>query len=300
MTPTQAASTSADPLRFTYAGPDDERLVQGFERFGAVVVRGLVSPAMLDELRREIRALIELARVRAGLGRALGTRFDAGFAELCAHDPGAEDAIFAACRRLASVHRLSVAPELLASSRLLMDSELVMVPPYKPVRIDWTRREHALLPWHQDYPYAQDSPDAVVYWIPLVDVDEDNGCLEVAPGSHAAGIRPVEMLPPAPGQRVWGLQLAEAEPAGPWPTRCLPMAAGDALILRATLLHRSRPNRTERARWTVQIRHGNFCHPTAVAKRWPRGHYESHWFHETHPEHVRAPNEQPSDERSQP
>jgi hypothetical protein len=64
------------------------------------------------------------------------------------------------------------------------------------------------------------------------------------------------------------------------------MAQGDVLAFSALLLHRSQMNSSDRVRWTVQIRHGNFEHPSSVEKHWPRGHYESHWFDETHPEHV--------------
>jgi ectoine hydroxylase-related dioxygenase (phytanoyl-CoA dioxygenase family) len=140
------------------------------------------------------------------------------------------------------------------------------------------------LPWHQDYPYAQDSPDAVVYWIPLMDVDETNGCLRVIPGSHLGGVRPVRMLVSAE-HNIKGLELADpVHDEGE--SLSLPMQAGEILVQSALLLHRSQPNHTDRARFTVQVRHGNFAHPTAVEKRWPRGHYERHWFDESHPESV--------------
>ncbi len=266
-----------------------------FDEHGAFIARGLLPSGILDEIRGEIRQLITLARSRAGMETERGAAFDAGFEELCERDPDASDAIFHACRRLASVHRLSVEPRLLALSRSLMRTELVMVPPYKPVRIDWQSRDYALLPWHQDYPYAQDSPDGVVYWIPLVDVDEDNGCLEVAAGSHKGGVQPVEMLLPPPDSedRVKGIALADPDVACRWPHLRLPMAADEVLALSVLTLHSSRPNYTDKPRWTVQIRHGNFADPTAVDKRWPRGHYEGHWFDESHPENVREPGAEP-------
>lgn len=277
---------NAADLRLTLHDDRFETAAETFAAQGAFVARGLLPTALLDDIRGEVRRLIALAHTARGLAPPAGGPFDAGFTALCAADPDAGPAIFGACRRLAGVHRLSVHPRLLALSGRLMQTDMVMVPPYKPVRIDHTPREGALLPWHQDYPYAQDSPDGVVYWIPLIDVDETNGCLEVAPGSHAGGIREVVMLEPPPGHDVRGLRwVGDAPGEGYRPLR-LPMAADDVLVLSALLMHRSRPNHTPRARWTVQVRHGNFAHPTAVAKGWPRGHYERHWFDETHPEHV--------------
>jgi hypothetical protein len=278
---------AVDQLRVELDGDAGLELAcRRFAEHGAVIARALVPSATIDELRAEIRELITLARRRAELPLVAG-RFDAGFEELCAVDPAAGPAIFDACRRLASVHRLSVAPPLLELSKRLMQTELVMLPPYKPVRIDWHEREAALLPWHQDYPYAQDSLDGVVYWIPLVDVDEHNGCLEVALGSQRGGVQPVAMIEPASGGAgVRGLRIADPSVVERWTRVRLPMRAGEVLVLSALLLHRSHTNRSGEVRWTVQVRHGNFAHPTAVAKRWPRGHYERHWFDETHPEHV--------------
>ena len=46
--------------------------------------------------------------------------------------------------------------------------------------------------WHQDYHYWQcsASTDMLTAWIALVDVDENNGCMEVVPGSHKWGLLP--------------------------------------------------------------------------------------------------------------
>lgn len=43
-------------------------------------------------------------------------------------------------------------------------------------------------PWHQDLPYwPMNEPGALSAWIPLDDVDEQNGCMMFVPGSHQAG-----------------------------------------------------------------------------------------------------------------
>jgi phytanoyl-CoA hydroxylase len=251
---------------------------------GACIARGLLPGSVLDAVRREIRGLITLALGRIGR-TASDNEFDADFRNLCAVDAEAQNAIFGAARRLLSVHELSVHSRLVALSRHLMKTDMVMVPPYKPVRIDWQSRAGALLPWHQDYPYAQDSPDGVVYWIPLMDVDDHNGCLRVIPGSHAGGVRPVRMVVSETSD-LRGLELADPVHDEDR-SLSLPMKAGEVLVLSALLVHRSQPNFTDRARFTVQVRHGNFADAVAVEKRWPRGHFERHWFDESHAEYVR-------------
>ena len=259
-----------------------------YQTWGCFVATGFLGEE-LALIRREAGRLIELATKQASCSErpTAPHRFEDGFAALEKQNPAAAAAVFGAARRLTSVHQLSVHPRLLALSQHLMKTDMVMSSPYKPVRIDYQGRQESLLPWHQDYPYAQDSMDAVVYWIPLQDVDNHNGCVVVAPGSHRSGIYPVTVLKPAegmPGPRQ--LRLADAQAADPFPQVAVSMAEGDVLVFSALLLHRSQTNSSDRVRWTVQIRHGNFEHPSSVEKHWPRGHYESHWFDETHPEHV--------------
>ncbi len=41
--------------------------------------------------------------------------------------------------------------------------------------------------WHQDSAYFPAEIPIVTAWIPLQDVDEQNGCMHAVPGSHVAG-----------------------------------------------------------------------------------------------------------------
>lgn len=263
---------------------------QCYERWGCFVARGLLSSSDLEDIRHELQQLIVLMVHRAGLDPQAPSDapFDAELSRLYEVAPGLAENIFTAARRLTSVHRLSVHPRLLQTSQSLMKSTLVMSSPYKPVRMDNPSRVQMLLPWHQDYPYAQDSSDGVVYWIPLHDVTPRNGCLRIAPGSHTLGILPVVMcLPPkSMSHGIKGLRLADPSVVERFETVEMPMRAGDVLVFSNLLLHRSQENHTKQSRWTVQVRHGNFAHPHALEKLWPRGHYERHWFDETHPELV--------------
>ena len=43
-------------------------------------------------------------------------------------------------------------------------------------------------PWHQDLVYwPMNEPGALSAWIPVDDVDENNGCMKFVPGSHKLG-----------------------------------------------------------------------------------------------------------------
>jgi len=261
-----------------------------WETYGCFVARDLMPPREVQQIRHELSRLIQLMLQDAGIEHEPqpGDRFDAGFDRLAQQSPERVEAIFGAARRLTSVHQFSVHRALLELSQVLMKTDMVMSSPYKPVRIDHEVREGALLGWHQDYPYAHDSMDSVVYWMPLQDVNGSNGCVRVIPGSHRAGVRPVVMLEPPPGigNGIRGIRLADPDSVASLSSIEIPVRAGDVLVFSTCLLHRSQKNTTPQARWTVQVRHGNFLYPQAIQKHWPRGHYERHWFDETHPELV--------------
>jgi len=102
-------------------------------------------------------------------------------------------------------------------------------------------------PWHQDVPQPQSGTGCatvkVACWIPLSDVDEHSGALEVLPGAwhapcpHEAGDDghfgiPDEALP-------------GVEP------RVVPMRSGDVLLLDRFIPHRARPTRGLQGRWSV-------------------------------------------------
>jgi hypothetical protein len=102
-------------------------------------------------------------------------------------------------------------------------------------------------PWHQDVPRPQSATGCatvrVACWIPLSDVDEHTGALEVLPGAwnapcaHEAGDDGHFGIPDH--------ALPSGEP------RVVPMHAGDVLLLDRFIPHRARPTRGLRGRWSV-------------------------------------------------
>jgi len=106
------------------------------------------------------------------------------------------------------------------------------------------------LPWHQDTQYYGEITqhlDIVTVWIPLVDVDESNGCLWIIPGSHRWGLlhgaRDHEQ-----NMRTRENVEKRGEPIS------IPMKTRDILLFHNLTFHSSRENRTQRARWNVDIR----------------------------------------------
>jgi phytanoyl-CoA hydroxylase len=95
-------------------------------------------------------------------------------------------------------------------------------------------------PWHQDNGYSVIDPATnVTIWIALDDVDEQNGCVWVVPGSHQRGLLPHR----AKNADSWHLSVT-VEGDGV-PAR---MKAGEAVVFSGLTLHRSKLNHTDRPR----------------------------------------------------
>ncbi len=103
---------------------------------------------------------------------------------------------------------------------------------------------------HQDYTFVNQSKHTGVHvWIPLIDVDENNSCMSVYPGTHSL-VNHVSGLPgqsnshPSPYDSVRDV-LAE---------KCkvtVPMEAGSALFFNERTLHSSDENKTAQPRVVV-------------------------------------------------
>lgn len=87
-------------------------------------------------------------------------------------------------------------------------------------------------PWHQDNGYTFVEPQQyLTFWIPLVDVDVDNGCPWIAPGMHKLGTLEHWTTP-------IGLKCLEDAPdAVPAPAR-----RGDVIVFSSLAPHRTGPN----------------------------------------------------------
>ena len=108
------------------------------------------------------------------------------------------------------------------------------------------------LPWHQDSAYMPNTENDshLTVWLPLVDVESENGALQFLPGSHTTGLQTYH--------RVEG--EAFAVPVSPPTTShteidTLEMKKGDLLIFNNLVFHRSLYNRSNSIRWSTDFRY---------------------------------------------
>ncbi|MDR6551753.1 phytanoyl-CoA dioxygenase family protein [Paenibacillus qinlingensis] len=107
-------------------------------------------------------------------------------------------------------------------------------------------------PWHQDSQYyglPTGEMHIITVWIPFVDVNEHNGCLSMMPGSHTwGGVM-------ASGRDAKGEMQPDSDPAERGTEITVPMQAGDMALFHNLTYHRSLPNSSDGARWSVDLRY---------------------------------------------
>lgn len=153
------------------------------------------------------------------------------------------------------IHAFGVLPAILDVAESLVGPELQFNGDYW-VRTKLPAESVTTFPWHQDSGYYGDpTPFHILsLWIPLVDVNEHNGCLQVISGSHRWGLQPV-------GRDDEGhhMPLEDIEQKGEVVT--LPMKAGEIFAFNNLTYHRSLMNHSDSIRWSIDLRYSEIGQP---------------------------------------
>ena len=126
------------------------------------------------------------------------------------------------------------------------------------------------VPWHQDNAYVLEeawSKLQLTAWVPLIDANKENGCLELAPRGHLSGKTATHVTYP---QNMWynGLSTAEIESTLGVASSSYPLTAacdrGDVLFFSNLLPHRSTPNLSQKCRFSVDLRWQHVSEPNGM------------------------------------
>ncbi len=252
---------------------------QQYDDLGYVLLEGLLAPEELQPLIDEIDVAIDrVARAYHADERIRSTYEDEGFDTRFIKI--VEDAGEAYDELVGSILMGPALFDILSHARLLDIVEGIVGP---EVHCEGRHRLRPKLPnygvadfrWHEDTAYAAkrityvqqqyglgaEDPRAggrfmsrIVaapqmpepnFWIPLVPVDEKNGCLHVLPGGHQHT---------APYEEQWDPAEFVSELDGLEPL-VVPMNVGDALLMHQHVPHVSPPNVSDGVRWSVDIRY---------------------------------------------
>ena len=119
----------------------------------------------------------------------------------------------------------------------------------------------ARIDWHQDQGVITndaDECDILTVWFPVTEADLENGCLAVVPGSHK---RDLVTHCKSTDPLTLG-QVSIPEPLVEPHQSPLPMNPGDVLFMHRRTQHSGLPNRSDRVRWSFDLRYQPIGQPT--------------------------------------
>jgi ectoine hydroxylase-related dioxygenase (phytanoyl-CoA dioxygenase family)/predicted O-methyltransferase YrrM len=116
-------------------------------------------------------------------------------------------------------------------------------------------------PLHQDWPSMQSSSDSLVVWIPLLDVDAENGSILIYPGSHKYG----DLSNSVEGgfAKIDGFdssRFSEIQPE---------LKVGDIAIFSTFLVHKSGDILDDSIRWSCHFRYTNMLDQDFIDRGFP-------------------------------
>lgn len=139
------------------------------------------------------------------------------------------------------------------------------------IRFDLPHEDHFRSDWHQEYSTNPQSPDGIVFWVPLVDMYEGMGSVEILRGSNQEGFIPHQELEEyAHKTGLYRLGIPNHNGLSAKYPIDIPLSRlGDLLLMRFDTIHQSGNNISDKLRVTLQVRYFNFNHPEAMARGWP-------------------------------
>jgi hypothetical protein len=239
------------------------------EADGFAIARSLVSHRTLESMKRAIEvSLAGVATQMARKGMLLKEEieaardFDQGLAVMSGCHPSLRYLSDEFCGPLTieplagALDRSRRAREIAKFAKSVLGEKLVAHPQFA-LRANLPFQADHCFPWHQDVNFlALESPNSariLNFWIPLGPVDALSGGLEVIRGSHRTGLLPHRRQAVRGGRMALTEVVTERLPRGE--IVAIAMQPGDALVMFDKTVHRSLLNRSNRVRWSMDIRY---------------------------------------------
>jgi len=245
-------------------GQQPDHIIREYFEKGFIVIPDFFTKEELDACRVTTAKLVDdLANKLFEAGKITSTHADLGLfkrlIKLEEEFPGAN----------VILHKVPNMPEgyrrLWANERLLNLVEQIIGPdiagnPVWNLRTKTPQNEATTVPWHQDCGYMDNTSYKMIVptaWVPLLDANEDNGCLQFAENGHKTGRIAVHKC-------CWG---------GTWYVMCdddemantlgvdldkdiktCPIPYGGLVLFHNAVPHRSLPNISKDVRWSLDLR----------------------------------------------
>ncbi len=240
--------------------------VKSYKENGSLLVKGFFQRQEIAAIRDEGKQVFIAQMRRLGIVQTddlSEQAFEQGMAELFDADLQTFTNCGKQAQHLISLHRLSLDERVVrAIVELGLEFPNISTRPvlYFNSRRLAKKEVYWRLSLHQDWRSMQGSLDSAVVWIPLIDIDEKLGALEVIPESHLWGLLDADM------EDGYGHVQGDVDESQFIPVE---VERGDALFFSSFLVHRSGTNVTDSIRWSCHFRYNNLAEPTFLERGYP-------------------------------
>lgn len=244
---------------------DGPELARRMKRDGYLFVRGLLPAEPVESLRRQF---LEIAAAN-GWVDTKSAPMEEGVADLtgfCVEPEPKYMEVYEQVYRLQDLHALPHHPRLMGLLERML-GEPVIHHPRIIGRFMFPQREAYTTKAHQDFVPIQGTEDTYTAWIPLSDLPEEMGGLQIAAGSHLGG---VYELKPALG--AGGFEIID-DLGDCWVGNTF--RQGDVLLFHSLAAHRGVPNRGKHARLSIDGRYQKRSDPITADSLKPHGSIDS-------------------------
>ena len=219
---------------------------------GYLIAKSVITESRLREITDD---LLGIALALTGIKF---TSVDECWNHFKLHDRELGGCLYNGFKRLPSVYSLAVSSEiidLLKSVGQMKHPALVDL----NCRIDSRGDSRYLFDWHQDYWFSMSSTQAFVLWIPLHDITNETGCIEVIPVSQTRG----QIMRTKKGGVYYSyadaVKLDDSLVGFEGEMLADRVSRGDEVLFGFNVLHRSVEGLSDALnRFTVQVRYADF------------------------------------------
>jgi len=270
-------------------------ILEKFLEFGAVVIGDVIEADLLNRFTDGIRLLLHKQIQQATADPKHFSQdnrsLDQLFNTLCKVDRQRGGYVYDAIQWLPEYLEILSSSGLVDVSKVLLNTERVISPPILSwVRIDRQGEQQNSFPWHQDYTYNLASQPTITAWLPLLDITEEMGPIEVVPRSHHFHY-PVEVRESDRYAAISDVNTNDLD------TQAITVTPkkGEALFFHELLLHRSGSNRSDRARWVLNARWASLDDPAFAERGWQfRKERSFHLLRDLHADKYRPVTDHPA------
>ena len=250
----------------------DDQLSE-FHEQGYLMVPDLIDADTINAVRDEIDAVVRAEAAKLHEEGLLSKTwdecdFDHQLAQIATHEKEAADELI---RRVygpgggghmgPAIFEMIRHPDLLDAIESIVGPEIIGSSVYR-IRPKAPGMIRGAVPWHQDSGYLMSHCDRemiVTCWVPLVDSNEENGCLHVIPKAHQRGI-----LEHHTGGSGGYLVINDEDLPQDQKPVAVPVPVGGVLMLTNLTPHGSFLNKSDAMRWSVDLRYQSSGVPNNV------------------------------------